>query len=78
MLAIQINNPIIENYFRDSVTIERLLEYIAINKIPIENERDLTNKLIESLEDIVLLISGKKKEVKARDFLNGLWDYCDW
>ena len=72
MLAIKIDNPIVENYFRDSITIEKVLEYIALNKISIDTETDINDTLVLALEDIMLLVSGKKEEVKARDFLNGL------
>lgn len=72
MLAIQIDNPVIEDYFRDSITIQKVLEYIATNKISIYDENDLTDKLAFALEDISLLVSGKKEEIKARDFLDAL------
>jgi len=72
MLAIEIDNPLIENYFKDSVTIEKVLEYIAFNKISIEDENDLTDTLVLALEDIALLVQGKKEEIKARDFLDAL------
>jgi hypothetical protein len=35
MLALKIDNPIVENYFHDTQTIEKVLEFIAINKISI-------------------------------------------
>jgi len=38
MLAIQIDNPIIEDYFGDSRTIQKVLEFIAINKISIDDK----------------------------------------
>jgi len=72
MLAINIDNPIVENYFQDTKTIEKVLEFIAIDKISINNPTDLTEKLQFTLEDIVLLMSGKKQEKKARDFLDEL------
>jgi len=73
MLALQINNPVIENYFHDTTTIQKVLEYIATNKISIEPEtKDLTNRLIISLQEIQLLVEGKRKEKLARDFLNEL------
>lgn len=72
MLAIKIDNPVVENYFRDAQTIEKVLEFIAINKISINNPTDLTEKIEFALEDIALLVSGKKQEKKARDFLDGL------
>lgn len=72
MLALNINNPVVENYFHDTTTIEKVLEFIAVNKISINNTTDLTEKLQFALEDIALLISGKKQEKKARDFLNEL------
>ena len=37
MLALQIDNPTIENYFHDSNTIQKVLEFIAVNKIVIDN-----------------------------------------
>jgi len=42
MLALQIDNPTIENYFHDSNTIQKVLEFIAVNKIVIDNNT-LTN-----------------------------------
>jgi len=72
MLAINIDNPIVENYFHDKKTIEKVLEFIAINKISINNPIDLTEKLQLALEDIALLVSGKKQEKKVRDFLDEL------
>ena len=72
MLAINIDNPIVENYFHDTKTIEKVLEFIAINKISINNPTDLTEKLQFALEDIGLLVSGKKQEKKAKDFLDEL------
>jgi len=38
MLALKIDNPIIENYFHDSNTIQKVLEFIAVNKIVIDND----------------------------------------
>ncbi|MEA3387224.1 MAG: hypothetical protein U9Q66_02315 [Patescibacteria group bacterium] len=61
-----------ENYFHDTKTIEKVLEFIAINKISINNPTDLTEKLQFALEDIGLLVSGKKQEKKAKDFLDEL------
>lgn len=72
MLALKIDNPIVENYFHDTQTIEKVLEFIAINKISINNPTDLTEKIEFALEDIALLVSGKKREKKARDFLDEL------
>lgn len=72
MLALKIDNPIVENYFHDTQTIEKVLEFIAINKISINNPTDLTEKIEFALEDIALLVSGKKQEKKARDFLDEL------
>ena len=37
MLALQIDNPTIENYFHDSATIQKVLEFIAVHKIVIDN-----------------------------------------
>jgi uncharacterized coiled-coil DUF342 family protein len=45
MLAISIDNPIIENYFKDTKTIQNVLEYIAINKIDINKKDNLIEKL---------------------------------
>ena len=72
MLAFKIDNPIVENYFHDTQTIEKVLEFIAINKISINNPTDMTEKIEFALEDIALLVSGKKQEKKARDFLDEL------
>ncbi len=72
MIALQINNPIVEKYFHDTTTIEKVLEFIAINKISINQTSDITEKLQLALEEIVLLVSGKKQEKSARDFLNEL------
>lgn len=72
MLALKIDNPIVENYFHDTQTIEKVLEFIAINKISINNPTDLTEKIEFALEDIALLVSGKKQEKKVRDFLDEL------
>ena len=72
MLALKIDNPIVENYFHDTQTIEKVLEFIAINKIAINNPTDITEKIESALEDIALLVSGKKQERKARDFLDEL------
>ncbi len=72
MLALQIDNPIVENYFHDTTTIEKVLEFIATNKISINKTSDITEKLQFALEDIVLLVNGKKQEKSARDFLNEL------
>jgi len=72
MLALKIDNPIVENYFHDTQTIEKVLEFIAINKISINNPTDMTEKIEFALEDIALLVSGKKQEKKARDFLDEL------
>jgi hypothetical protein len=73
MIALKIENPIIEQYFQDKNTIEKILEFIAINKISIKNNTiDLNDKLELALNDIALLVSGRKKEKRARDFLNEL------
>lgn len=75
MLALKIDNPIIENYFKDTNTIQKVLEFIAVNKIDITDEKDLTEKLHLALDDILLMVESKKEEKKARDFLNELWCY---
>jgi len=72
MLSIQIDNPIVENYFHDTDTIKKVLEFIAINKISIDRQIDLTDKVKMGLEEISLLVSGVKEEKRARDFLNEL------
>lgn len=72
MLALKIDNPIIENYFKDTNTIQKVLEFIAVNKIDITDEKDLTEKLHLALDDILLMVESKKEEKKARDFLNEL------
>jgi hypothetical protein len=73
MIALKIDNPIIEQYFQDKNTIEKILEFIAINKISINNNTiDLNDKLELALNDIALLVTGRKKEKRARDFLNEL------
>jgi len=72
LLALKIDNPIIENYFKDTNTIQKVLEFIAVNKIDITDEKDLTEKLHLALDDILLMVESKKEEKKARDFLNEL------
>ena len=65
MLAIQIENPIIEDYFKNNTKmIEQVLEYFVKN--------NLTNKIENSLNEIYLMENNKKDIVKARDFLNEL------
>ena len=65
MLAIQIDNPLIEDYFKnDTKMIEQVLEYFAKN--------NLNKKLENSLNDVYLMSLNDKKEKKARDFLNEL------
>jgi len=73
MLSIQINNPNVENYFKDSKTINKVLNYIATKKIPITNEElDLNQKLHNALNEVDLMLKGKLPEKNARDFLNEL------
>ena len=72
MLSIQIDNPIVENYFHDTDTIKKVLEFIAINKIDIDSQIDLTDRVKIGLEEISLLVSGVKEEKRARDFLDEL------
>ncbi|MEA3353679.1 MAG: hypothetical protein U9Q33_07690 [Campylobacterota bacterium] len=72
MLALKIDDPVIENYFHDESTIKRVLEFIAINKIDINNKEDLTSKLHLALDDVLLMVEGKKEEKKDRDFLDEL------
>jgi hypothetical protein len=72
MLALQIDNPAIENYFKDTATIQKVLEFIAINKIDFTDEKELTQRLYHALEDVALVLSGTKQGKKARDFLNEL------
>ena len=72
MLELKIDNPTIEGYFKDVNTIQKVLEFIAINKIDINNKEDLTDKLTLALNDVELMVSGKKEEKKAKDFLNEL------
>ena len=65
MLAIQIDNPLIENYFKnDTKMIEKVLEYFVKNS--------LEKKLENSLNDVYLMNISKKEEKKARDFLDEL------
>jgi len=65
MLAIQIDNPLIEEYFKnDTKMIEKVLEYFVKN--------NLEKKLENSLNDVYLMSVSKKEEKKARDFLNEL------
>ncbi len=71
-MTLQIDNPTIEGYFHDSKTIEKILEFIAINKISIDKEEDLTQKLYHALHDVSSLIQNNQSEKKARDFLNEL------
>jgi len=69
MLAIQIDNPLIEEYFKnDTKMIEKVLEYFVKN--------NLEKKLENSLNDVYLMSVAKKEEKKARDFLNELWCNC--
>jgi len=72
MMTLQIDNLMIENYFQDSKSIEKILEFIAKNRISIDNKEDLTNKLQSALYDVSSLIENKQQETKARDFLNEL------
>lgn len=71
-MTLQIDNPTIESYFHDSKTIEKILEFIAINKISIDKEEDLTQKLYHALHNVSSLIQNNQSEKKARDFLNKL------
>jgi len=71
-MTLQIDNLMIENYFQDSKSIEKILEFIAKNRISIDNKEDLTNKLQSALYDVSSLIENKQQETKARDFLNEL------
>jgi len=65
MLAIQIDNPLIEDYFKnDTKMIEKILEYFVKN--------NLDKKLENSLNDVYLMSISKKEEKKARDFLDEL------
>jgi len=65
MLAIQIDNPLIEDYFKnDTKMIEKVLEYFVKNS--------LEKKLENSLNDVYLMSISKKEEKKARDFLDEL------
>jgi UTP-glucose-1-phosphate uridylyltransferase len=65
MLAIQIDNPLIEDYFKnDTKMIEKVLEYFVKN--------NLDKKLESSLNDVYLMSISKKEEKKARDFLDEL------
>lgn len=73
-MTLQIDNPTIESYFQDSKTIERILEFIAINKISINNQKDST--ISEDLSYLTPEIqkgidSGESKE-SHQEFMNRL------
>ncbi|MDM8566464.1 hypothetical protein QUF74_12545 [Candidatus Halobeggiatoa sp. HSG11] len=77
MLLLQIDNQIIEEYFKDSNTIQDVLEFIAINKIDITDEKNLTDRLFLALKEVSSMVSGEKPEKKARDFLGSSIESSD-
>ena len=74
MLALQIDNPTIENYFHDSNTIKKVLEFIAVNKIIID-------KNILSNESYQLWSKSELDHISKVDLstpLNDDEDYSKW